>query len=303
MKKYFYLAVVTVVLSACATKPFEGKISYEAEFKTGLGNQFRFLDNIIGQATNSTIDLYIKNGKAMVITEANNPVFGSFRGAFTKVIYDLDEQQVKLVNDKDKTYMVESLLENQIEGFRFDAMASQLDSARKSLGKSTGLKLVGKYNCLTYELDDQLIRGKVALSEDLLAEMRNTIVKIDGMEDYDLSGLGFPLYIENKLFGKVGMTIEASKIEHKELENSIFNLDGYRKIKSLEFYEQNLENLDLEALGLKEEFNALKEDLDSLSLGIVEGVSGAVDSLIKDVNAEGIMDGINSWFEKSKKEE
>ena len=61
--------------------------------------------------------------------------------------------------------------------------------------------------------------------------------------------------------------------------------------------------MDLEALGLKEEFNALKEDLDSLSLGIVEGVSGAVDSLIKDVNAEGIMDGINSWFEKSKKEE
>ena len=300
MKLYNFLLAVCMLMASCSNEPFEGKISYEAEFETGFGNQFGFLDNIIGQATNSSIDLYIKKAKVMVITEPNNAIFGSFRGAFTKVIYDLDDQEVMLVNDKDSTYMVESLLKNQIEGFSFGSMAAQLDSAKINLGKSTGLKQIGKYKCLTYDLDGQLIRGKVGLNQELLEQMKPTIMKIEGMQDYDLSGLGFPLYIENKLFGQIGMTIQASKVEQKILDDSVFSLDGYRKINSFEFYEQNIENIDFEAFGLEDEFNEFKDDIDSLSKGMMEGVSGAVDSLLKDVNTEGIMDEINNWRGPSK---
>jgi hypothetical protein len=130
--------------------------------------------------------------------------------------------------------------------------------------------------------------------------MKPTIMKIEGMQDYDLCGLGFPLYIENKLLGKIGMTIQASKVEQKILNDSVFSLDGYRKINSFEFYEQNIENIDFEAFGLGDEFKEFKDDIDSLSSGMIEGVSGAVDSLLKDVNTEGIMDEINNWLGPSK---
>ena len=91
-KILFFLLAIPLLLASCAEDKFEGKITYETKFETGVGDKLALIDGIIGTATNSTIDLYIKEGKVMMITEPNNRFFGSFTGNFTKVIWDFDNQ-------------------------------------------------------------------------------------------------------------------------------------------------------------------------------------------------------------------
>ena len=296
MKKILYLSVLVIVLTACAEKPFEGKISYEVEFETGLGDRLKFIDNLLGQVVNSSADLYIKDSKVMIITEVNNTMFGSFQGSFNKLIYDLENQEAFTINDKDKTYIVESLLESDIEGFNFRNFKSQLDSAKFMLNDPSGQMKIADYQCNTYETDGMILSGKIALSSVLLQEIQPTLAKIEGMQDYDLTGLGFPLYFETKLFGKAGMTVQASRIEHKVLDEAIFSIDGYRKIDKIEFYQQNLGNIDLSAFGLDDEMEELQAKVDSLSSGIVGGIAEVADSIFKDIDAESIIDQINNIF-------
>ena len=59
MKNTTYILSLILVITGCGQKPFEGKISYNAEFETGLSEDFSIIDNIIGQAANSVIDFYI----------------------------------------------------------------------------------------------------------------------------------------------------------------------------------------------------------------------------------------------------
>ena len=297
MKNPICLLLLILIISGCSQKPFEGKISYNAEFETGLSEDFSIIDNIIGQAANSVIDFYIKEDKAMMITEPSNKIFGSFRGSFTKIIYDLNNQNIYVINDKDKTYMLQSLLEGDIKGFSFKLMPSQLDSLKLKLVASSKQRKIANYPCHDYVLKGDYFDCNVGMSEDLLERMRPTIVKIEGMENYDFSGLGFPLYFENKLFGKIGMTVKASAVEMKKLDDSIFSIDGYREISTLEFYRENIENIDFEAFGLANEFEEIKEGIDSVSNQIISGVHEMVDSVLIDIEADGIMEGINGLMD------
>ena len=126
--------------------------------------------------------------------------------------------------------------------------------------------------------------------------MQPTIAKIEGMQDYDLTGLGFPLYYENKLFGTVGMIFRASKVEKKTLEESIFSVDGYRKIDKIEFYEQNFNNMDFDALGLGGEIESLTRSADSIMTGIVNDLGDHMDSLAKSIDLEGLLDDFGDFF-------
>lgn len=296
VSRLFYFLGVIILMTSCAEKPFEGKISYEAEFKTGLGETFGFADAMLGQFTNSTLDLYVKEGKVMIITEPNNKVFGTFQGSFTKLIWDLDNQEAFVVNDKDKTYTRESLLDSDIEGFSFEAMKDQIDSAKAHLITPSGDMEIGNYTCKTYELDGSLIKGKVALNYELMQEMKPTITKIEGMQDYDLTEVGFPLYYEQKLFGTTGFVVRASRVEKKELDASIFSLDGYREINQLEFYKQNFDNLDFASIGLGDEVAALKGTVDSLSSEFTEGINNQIDSLARKIDVGGMLNELDHFL-------
>jgi hypothetical protein len=295
MKKLLYLLIVLVVFSSCEQQPFEGKISYEIEFETGFGGKLGFLDNLIGQATNSTVDLYIKEGNIMLITDPNNSIFGSFQGSFTKIIFDLENQEAFVVNDTDKTFTTESLLDSDIEGFNFKSFSADLTATKELLGTPIETNNYAGYECNTYEVGGTWIDGKVSLNTDLLLEMKSSISQIEGMENYDLTGLGFPLYWENKVFG-IGMTAQASKVEHKTLEPGIFNIDGYREVNKIEFYQQNLPEINWEAFGLDDEMNDLKFNLDSISSDLMKDVGSVVDSIFTDIDAEGIMNELNNLF-------
>jgi len=302
--KLFYLLAIPLLFAACSEDKFEGKITYDTEFQTGLGKKLGIIDDLIGTTTNSTIDLYIKEGKVMMITEANNKFFGTFRGNFTKVIWDLDNQLAYTVNDKDKTYMEESLLDSDVEGFSFKGMKAQIDSSLSGLGTPTGQMTIAQYPCETYEIDGSWMSGKVAVNKELLKSMSGTLSKIEGMQDFDYENAGFPLYFENKLGGMIGMTTTASKIEKKELDDGIFNLDGYRKIDTFEFYESYIDGLPLEELGLSEGVDMLKGKADTALSGITEGIGAMVDSAmmnIQDIDVDGFMDDIFGSGDKEEK--
>lgn len=297
IKNTIYALSLILIMAGCSQKPFEGKISYNAKFETGLSKDFSIIDNLIGQATNSVVDFYVKEDKAMIITEPSNKIFGSFRGSFTKIIYDLNNQNIYVINDKDKTYMLQSLLEGDIKGVSFKLMPSQLDSLKLKLVASSKQRKIANYACNDYVLKGDYFDCNVGLSEELLEMMSPTIMKIEGMENYDFSGLGFPLSFEDKLFGKIGMTVKASSVEIKKLDDSIFSIDGYREISTLEFYRENIENIDFEAFGLADEFEEIKEGIDSVSNQIISGVNEMVDSVLLDIEADGIMEGINGLID------
>ncbi len=296
MKKLLYLFAFCVLLTSCGQKPFEGKISYEAEFKTGLGESFGLVDAVLGTATNSTIDLYVKGGKVMMVTEPNNRAFGSFQGQFSKLIWNLDSQEAYVINDKDKTYMVESLLETDIEGFDFRDMKAQLDSSKAHLKTAVKEEVIAGRNCKLYEVEGSVLYGKVGLNSELLEQMKPTVQKIEGLQEYDLSGLGFPLYYETKLFGKLGMEIRATKIEEKTLDEGVFSLDGYRKIDRIEFYKENFDGVDWKAFGLDDEVDQLKKNLDSAGTEIMKDVNAFADTLMKDLNTDKLMDQFNNFL-------
>jgi len=302
MKKLLYLFIALIVFSSCEQQPFEGKISYEVEFESGLSGKLSIIDNLIGQATNSSVDLYVKEGKVMVITDPNSSIFGTFQGSFTKLIFDLENQEAFVINDTDKTYTTESLLESNIEGFNFSSFSSEITAAKKSLGEPIETNEYAGYSCNTYEIKGDWIDGKVSLNSDLLLEMKPSISQIEGMENFDLTGLGFPLYWENKIFG-AGMTVQASKVEHKTLATEIFSIDGYREVNQLEFYQQNLPKLDLKALGLDDEMEELKKNINGMSNDLLEGMEATVDSIFTDIDAEGIFNDLNNLFKGNSDED
>lgn len=304
-KKFIYLFLAVVLMASCSTpEPFEGKITYEAKFESGFGNKVGFIDDIIGQGTNSEIDLYVKEGKVLMETEADNAIFGSFRGPFTKVMFDLDHQRAYWINDKDKTYAEESLLTSDIEGFNFKTMKEDLDETKKNLTEPLGNKTIKGYDCKEYELEGTILDGKVALSPQLLLELQTTMSKIEGLQDYDFTGLGFPLAYESKVAGIAGMKYEAILVDKKELSDNLFSIDGYKKVDKLEYYKENIENFDLESLGLKDEADSLMKSMQNFGSDLkdktTEQLKAWQDSLgskLDGLNLDNMLDGVNDLLD------
>lgn len=278
MKKLAFIVAIAIFLVSCGTTPFEGKITYEGQAETVLHDKFGIADKMLGQLTNSEIDLYVKGGKVAMKTEADNPYFGSFKGAFKRVVYDLDNQKAYYINDETKSYAVESLLESSIEGFNFKTMKSELAETKANLGEVKGNQTIQGYECKVYIADGTLADNEVALSEVLMNELEPTIRKIEGLHDYDFAGLGFPLNFKTEYMGMVGMNYTATKIEKKVLDDALFSVDGYTEVNTLEYYQQNLAN-PLESLGLTDQ---------------VEGLIGEGGEILNDLTKQGL-DKVSEW--------